>query len=80
MATTTTTKTAKGFKVICPFCGDKEAAVTIDLSDLKTITCSACEEEFSARDAVEKATEQLKQWQAVARWVEMAGEAMGVSE
>ncbi len=33
--TPTTTKAAKGFKVICPECGDAEGTVTIDLNDLR---------------------------------------------
>lgn len=74
----TATKTAKGFKVTCPFCGD--AAVRIDLADLNTITCGNCDEEFTAKAAVAKVTEQLKQWEAVARWVAMAGEAMNDDE
>jgi uncharacterized protein (DUF983 family) len=70
------TKTLKGFKVLCPECGDQEAIVRMDLNDLKACTCSSCDAEFSPADAVAKATEQLRRWQAVARWVEIAGECL----
>ncbi len=75
----TATKTVKGFKVTCPLCGDADA-IRIDLNSLQTITCGGCDEEFTPRQAVEKAAEQLRQWQAVARWVEMAGEAFDEGE
>jgi hypothetical protein len=47
---------------------------------LKAVTCSNCDEDFSPADAVAKLTEQLGRWQAVARWVEMAGEALASAE
>jgi transcription elongation factor Elf1 len=72
----TGTKTAKGFKVTCPFCGDQEATVRIDLNNVNVIVCTSCDEEFSPSAAVAKVADQLRRWEAVARWVEMAGEAM----
>lgn len=76
----TATKTIKGFTVTCPYCGDADATVKIDLGNLQAVTCGACDEEFSPRDAVDKATEQLRQWTAVLRWTEMAGAALAASE
>jgi hypothetical protein len=73
-------KTIKGFAVQCPYCGDREAAVKIDLNDLGACVCSSCDEEFSARDAAREAAEQLKRWEAVVRWVEMAGQALAECE
>lgn len=72
----TGSKTAKAFKVICPFCGNADETVRIDLNNLTECECSGCNETFSPKAAVEKAAEHLRQWQAVARWVEAAGEMM----
>jgi hypothetical protein len=72
---TGTAKPCLTFQVVCPYCGDAEGTVRIDLNDLRVCTCSACEEEFTPRTAVKKMTERLRSWEAVARWVEMAGEA-----
>jgi hypothetical protein len=73
-------KTVKGFAVRCPFCGDSEATVKIDLNDLGACVCSSCDEEFSPGDAAREATKQLRQWEAVVRWVEMAGAALAECE
>jgi len=80
MATATATKTAKGFKVLCPMCGDADATVRIDLNNLSQIECNSCGETFSAREAARNAAENARRWEAVARWVEMAGEAMADAE
>lgn len=72
----TASKTIKGFKVLCPECGDQEATVRLDLNDLKACTCSSCDAEFSPAEAVSKAAEQLRRWTAVAKWIEMAGECL----
>lgn len=71
-----TTRAMKGFMVLCPECGDQEATVRLDLNDLKACSCSSCDAEFSPAEAVAKVAEQLARWQAVARWVEMAGDLM----
>lgn len=70
----TAARKATGFKVLCPECGDAEATVRIDLNDLKAVVCSSCDAEFSPAAAVAKAAEQLARWQAVARWIDLAGE------
>jgi transposase-like protein len=72
----TTTKTVKGFKVTCPKCGDPEATIRLDLNNLQEVECSSCSETFSAREAARLAAEQARRWEAVARWIEMAGEAV----
>lgn len=76
----TATKIIKGFKLTCPFCGDADATVRMDLNDLKACTCSGCDEEFSPQQARDKAAEMLKRWDAVCRWVDMAAEAMADGE
>lgn len=77
---TATTRTARGFKVLCPMCSDPDATVRIDLNDLRSIECGSCGESFSAADAAAKAAEQLERWRSVQRWVEMAGAAMAEAE
>lgn len=70
------TTTSKGFDVACPACGQDDGAVMVDLNDLGECACDSCGERFTAREAVEKAAEQLRRWEAVARWIEMAPRAM----
>jgi hypothetical protein len=46
--------------------------VSIDLTDLGSITCSACDEVFSATQARDLAAAELARWEKVVRWVEAA--------
>lgn len=70
------TKTAKGFKARCPICfSDDENSLVLDLHELESITCTACDTTFSVEHAVSKAREALEQWEKIRRWV-AAGEAM----
>lgn len=69
----TATSKATGFKVTCPFCNDTEAALTIDLNDPRAVSCSACDETFSPRQAAARLAEQVKRWESVARWLDQAG-------
>jgi hypothetical protein len=63
------TKKATGFAgLVCPFCGQSEEPIKVDLHTLD-IACSACDEEFDVQGAVEKARETLEQWEAVQKWV-----------
>jgi hypothetical protein len=68
--------TLKSFDLSCPFCGHAEPALRIDLNDLAEITCSECDESFTVQKAVTKAAENLRRWQAVAKWIRMAGEVL----
>lgn len=70
MATATRTKTT--FGVCCPHCHDTDAVLGLDLNEVGTIRCSACDEEFTARQARDMAAETLARWEKVVRWVEMA--------
>jgi len=63
---------AKGFDVRCPHCHDEDATISLDLADVQTVRCSACDEEFTVREAILMVTTELQKWQAVGRWVEMA--------
>lgn len=68
----TATKSARSLKVVCPFCGDSDGTVSLDLNDLRKCTCSACGEEFSPRAALAKAAEMLAKWEAAVTWIESA--------
>lgn len=71
----TATKVSKGFKVCCPSCGECET-VTIDLNDLTSCTCTACDDQFTPQAARAKFAAELAKWSAVCRWVDLAAEAM----
>ena len=73
MASATATKPLKGFQVVCPFCGDQEAPLNLDVNALGRVTCGACDTEFSPREAAGKVAEQLRRWEGLARWCEAAG-------
>jgi hypothetical protein len=66
------TKTVRGFRVTCPFCGDREAKLSVNLNDLPTIACAGCDEEFSPRQALEIAQAEAARWEAIVKWVESA--------
>jgi transcription elongation factor Elf1 len=70
MATATRKAT---FALSCPECSASEV-ITINLNDLfGPITCDACGEQFTAAEARANVAEQLARWDAVCRWLEMAG-------
>lgn len=71
----TASKVTKGFKVSCPSCGEAEA-VRIDLNDLTSCECTGCGDQFTPQAARARAAAELARWEAVCRWVELAGEAM----
>jgi len=68
------TKTTRGFDLACPYCGADDAALTLDVTELKTLSCGNCDEEFTPRQAVARAAERLREWERLARWVEMAAD------
>jgi transcription elongation factor Elf1 len=64
-------KTAKGFRLTCPFCGSGEDnTLNLDLTDMTTIACGSCSEEFTPAEALAKATETMAAWQKVVRMIE----------
>jgi uncharacterized protein (DUF983 family) len=67
------TKATKGFAVICPFCMDEDATVTIGLSELECY-CGNCDEDFTPEQARDKAAKTLAVWEKVCRWVAMGRE------
>lgn len=70
----TATKVSKGFKVTCPHCHDTDATINLDLNDVRSLTCSSCDETFSPQQARDLAAAELARWDAVCRWVELATE------
>lgn len=68
------TKTKLGFALTCPFCGDSEQTVKLDLNDLRKLECTGCGEEFTAEAAWAKAVKMAEQWNAVVEWIEKANE------
>ena len=67
------TKT-KTLPVVCPFCGDADATLALDINDVSKITCSGCDETFSAQQAYEKAAATAARWASIVAWVEAVPE------
>ncbi|AGA31640.1 hypothetical protein [Singulisphaera acidiphila] len=67
-----TAKTTRSLRVTCPFCADADATLTLDLNDLGVISCSGCDETFSAQLAYDKAAELATRWSQVVAWVDSA--------
>lgn len=59
----------RNLQVLCPFCADADATLSLDLNDLNAITCSACDEVFSAQAAYERAAELAARWASVVEWI-----------
>jgi hypothetical protein len=60
---------AKGWGLLpCPLCGEQQASVHLDLTDLDTFHCADCDSDFSASDV--KAF--IEKWSKVLAWCEMA--------
>ena len=69
-ATETTPKaTTRGFSCRCILCGAEES-VRVDLHDLTSFTCTACEDDFTADDV----REHVKAWAKVLAWIDTAPE------
>jgi transcription elongation factor Elf1 len=66
----------QGFTLQCPVCGEAAVSITLDLSNLTICHCGSCDDEFSVATAVNMLADRLAQWQAVARWIDMAGEVL----
>lgn len=59
----------KTLPVVCPFCGDADATLSLDINDVSRITCSFCDEVFTAQQAYEKAAAAAAWWASIAEWV-----------
>ncbi|HWG41329.1 MAG TPA: hypothetical protein VN688_00985 [Gemmataceae bacterium] len=58
----------RGFpSVTCIKCGNADAVVTVNLTDVSEFHCNECDEDFSAADV----REFVGQWQAVLNWIEL---------
>jgi hypothetical protein len=62
-----------GMTLPCPVCGELEATIKIDMTDL-LCSCESCDDTFSADVARELVLKQLRRWEAVCELVAQAGE------
>lgn len=65
-------KIPKGLELACPFCGQGEESLTIDLRNLRWVSCGSCSEEFSVEGAHEKAVAMAAGWAGFIAWLETA--------
>ena len=58
----------------CPGCGcgADDTTLSINLNNLKSVSCSNCDWEGTAAEAAALAAKQAQAWAAIARWVELA--------
>jgi Zn ribbon nucleic-acid-binding protein len=70
------TKPKLSFGVCCPHCHDADATLALDLADVGSITCSACDSTFSAREARDMVASELAKWQRVVAWCELAHQVL----
>jgi transposase-like protein len=66
-----------GFGVVCPYCSDDEATVTLNLNDLAECHCEGCSETFTPEMARDLAAAELARWEEVVRWIALAAPAEG---
>jgi transcription elongation factor Elf1 len=76
---TTTTKTLRTFKLSCPLCGEAES-LKLDLSNLASVECGSCGESMSPESARKLVAEQLRRWNGLIAWINLAGEVMAEAE
>ena len=65
LAVASETATPQGLTLPCPFCGEAEASIALQLSDL-SYTCGECSTDFTADDV----RNLIHKWQAVLAWAE----------
>lgn len=56
-------------KLPCLFCGDNDATTTVDVNDGATMVCTACDHEFTAKDAADRLEKLNTEWNAVLGWL-----------
>src|SRR5262249_26775250 len=79
-ATMATARAVKGFRVLCAACFNPDDTVRLNLNDLQACECSDCGETSSPREAAARLADHIRRWEAVARWVEAAGQVPGGSD
>ncbi len=67
------TTTTRGLLLPCPLCGEAEAQVLLDLSDMDTCHCDSCDTDFSLTDLAGR----IAKWHRLLTWVEAAPGAEG---
>lgn len=69
-----------GFVLVCPSCGEQDVSVTLDLADLTTCHCSACEDDFAVHTAIAQLTDRLAQYVLLESWINMAADVLATAE
>ena len=59
---------SRGLLLPCPRCGEAEATIHLYLSDMETLYCADCEEEFSVADVQTF----IAKWAPVLAWINQA--------
>lgn len=62
------TGTTRGLSLPCPKCSESDVCIMLHLDDMKTFTCAACEEEFTAEDIANI----VNRWTPILKWIETA--------
>jgi hypothetical protein len=63
-------ETKKGWGTLpCPLCGEQQATVHLDLTDLDTFHCCDCDSDFAAGDV----RAFIERWTKVLAWLSAAG-------
>lgn len=66
--------TPQGFGPLpCPMCGEANASITLDITDLDTLHCADCEADYTVDDV----TNFVAKWKSVLQWVD-AGRALAM--
>jgi uncharacterized protein (DUF983 family) len=59
---------SRGILLPCPHCGESEATITLNLSDMETMTCQECDAEFTTDDV----RNIIAKWTPVLKWLDAA--------
>jgi transcription elongation factor Elf1 len=74
MATATTNGTVNGTvkqgwgTLPCPHCGEQQATILLDLTNLEDLHCQDCDQDYTLEDV----RSFIEQWGKVLRWVSIA--------
>lgn len=60
------TEAQRGVTLPCPRCGEREAAILLNLADVETCTCGECEEGFDLGEV----REFIERWGKVLNWID----------
>ena len=63
---TDTTSTTTGLLLPCPCCGQAEASIALELSDMQSFPCRDCDAEFTRDDV----TNLIARWTRLFTWLD----------